>query len=403
MLAVTFTAVMDMMLLADVSIRRAPSARIFSIRRMVHYAICKSPGAAVPDMTLFEHITKSIQFHSAEMVREELSSGTYVVADLPEVRICRTDDDRWLYSSKMCGSTLCVTATEDYQEISAYGASIADEESDSTPVRFLLRTAFECRFCYEGIVSLHAACVEVGDFAVAFTGPSGVGKSTRAAAWVKAFDARLISGDRPSVRVGKQGSTACGVPWDGKEQIFRDVEVPLRCIMEVRRSPVNYLRKLSREQARKLLMQQSFMPMWDTDAAFYAVANIGALINSTPVYRVFCGPEEDAAEVIYDILVNHPEWIREEETDMKIKDGFVLRNVIDEYIVMPTGKNIAKFDGAVVLNEVSAFIYKLLENPMSRDDLLTAILNEFEVDEATAAADLDELLETLSEMGILEK
>ena len=85
---------------------------------------------------------------------------------------------------------------------------------------------------------------------------------------------------------------------------------------------------------------------------------------------------------------------------MKIKDGFVLRNVIDEFIVMPTGSNIAKFDGAVVLNEVSAFIYKLLANPMSRDDLLTAVLNEYDVDEATAAADLDNLLEKLADMGV---
>ena len=87
---------------------------------------------------------------------------------------------------------------------------------------------------------------------------------------------------------------------------------------------------------------------------------------------------------------------------MKIKEGFVLRNVVDEYIVMPTGNNIAKFEGAVVLNEVSAFIYKLLENPMSREDLLTAILNEYNVDEATASADLDVLLNKLADMGVLE-
>ena len=43
---------------------------------------------------------------------------------------------------------------------------------------------------------------------------------------------------------------------------------------------------------------------------------------------------------------------------------------------MPTGDNIAKFDGAVVLNEVSAFLFRQLNNPVSRDDLLAALLNE---------------------------
>ena len=87
---------------------------------------------------------------------------------------------------------------------------------------------------------------------------------------------------------------------------------------------------------------------------------------------------------------------------MKIKDGFVLRNVVDEYIVMPTGDNIAKFDGAVVLNEVAAFVFENMKNPVSREDLLNAILNEFEVDEATAAADLDALIEKLKAMDIIE-
>ena len=320
-----------------------------------------------------------------------------------EISVYRKPDNWWAYKLNNGERPVWVEASPDYRQIRKHvpsGAAIGDNEQQDA---FLLRTAFECRFCYEGIISLHAACVEVGEFAVAFTGHSGLGKSTRARAWVDGLGAQWISGDRPAIRLEKQGSTACGVPWDGKEQIFRDVEVPLRCIMEVRRSPAIYVRRLSEDQARQLIMQQSFVPMWDTDAAVMAMANVRQLVRKTPVYRVFCGPDAEDAKVIYDILVNHPELIREEKEQMKIKEGFVLRNVVDEFIVMPTGDNIAKFEGAVVLNEVSAFIFKQLENPVSRDDLLTAMLNEYDVDEATAAADLDALLEKFAEMGVLEK
>ena len=353
-------------------------------------------------MSLYRSIIDSTEFRSAQAAPELLENVIPVETELTEIRIYKTADGRWLYCGNAGNAIPFVIATPDYRQIEAYTAELSNEVFGGAAAVFLIRTAFECRFCCEKIVSLHAACVETDDFAVAFTGPSGMGKSTRAMAWVNALGARLISGDRPAVRIEKDGSTACGVPWDGKEQIFRDVEKPLRCILEVRRSSSNYLRKLSREQARKLLIQQSFMPMWDTDAAFMAMANVGMLIGRTPVYRVFCGPDEDAARVIYDILVNHPESIREEAKDMKIKEGFVLRNVVDEYIVMPTGDKIAKFDGAVVLNEVSAFIYKLLETSVCRDDVLTAILNEFDVDEATASADLDSILNKFTEMGILE-
>ena len=87
---------------------------------------------------------------------------------------------------------------------------------------------------------------------------------------------------------------------------------------------------------------------------------------------------------------------------MKIKEGFVLRNVVDEHIVMPTGDNIAKFDGAVVLNEVSAFVFKQLQNAVSREDLLEAMLAEYDVARETAEKDLDALLESFAQMGLLD-
>ena len=315
-----------------------------------------------------------------------------------EVRVCRTDDGGWLFGLPDGSALPRVETDGEYQNIVLHANPGNRDERE----RFLLRTAFECRFCFEGILSFHAACVELDGYAVAFTGHSGLGKSTRARAWEEALGAAFISGDRPALRLTKGGCMACGVPWDGKEQIFRDVEVPLKCILEVRRSPENYIRRLSAEQARQLAAQQSFVPMWDADAAAMAMANIRRLIQSVPVYRVFCGPDAADARAVHDILIHHPEQIREEEKDMRIKDGFVLRNVIDEYVVMPTGDNIAKFAGTVVLNEVSAFLFKQLENPVSRADLLSALFSEYDVDEATAGADLDALLDQFREMGLLE-
>ena len=349
-------------------------------------------------MSLFRAIQDEIA--NCAVVRPEANDQDKLVTRTMELLVSRSAEDEWLFHLTKVEVPACVKTDRCYSRIEK---AIYEQSEEEIPnFRFLLRTAFECRFCYEGIVSLHAACVELDGLAVAFTGKSGLGKSTRARAWVEGLGAQFISGDRPAVRLEKDGCVACGVPWDGKEQIFRDVERPLKCILEVRRSPANYVRRLSEEQARQVIMQQSFIPMWDTDAAVMAIANVRGLIRKTPVYRVFCGAEAEDARAIYDILINHPEQMRKEEKEMKIRDGFVLRNVVDEFIVMPTGENIAKFEGAVVLNEVSAFVFRQLENAVSRDDLLTAIVNEFDVDEVTAAADLDELLAQFGKMGLLE-
>ena len=354
-------------------------------------------------MSLYSSIMNEIGTEDCRDAGYPLLDDTYrLEASTDELIVCRNNVN-WAFCFANSDRSVYVSVNNNYKQmrknVCSDNVTAFDDIENS---RFLLRTAFECRFCHEGIVSLHAACVELDGFAVAFTGHSGLGKSTRAKAWVDGLGAQWISGDRPAVRLERDGSTACGVPWDGKEQIFRDVEVPLRCILEVRRSPANYVRALSEEQARRVITQQCFIPMWDTDSAVLALSNVRSLIRKTPVYRVFCGPDAQDARAIYDIIVHHPEKIRKETQEMKIKEGFVLRNVVDEHIVMPTGDNIAKFEGAVVLNEVAAFVYKQLENPVGRDDLLAAMLAEYEIDEATAAADLDALLEQLQNMGLIE-
>ena len=263
---------------------------------------------------------------------------------------------------------------------------------------WFVRIALECRLARLGYVSLHAAAVEIQGKAYAFTGPSGIGKSTRANAWIEAFDAQLINGDRPLIDIRKP--ELFGVPWDGKERCYRNVNYPLEAICEVRRSGSVYLREMNFEQRRKLLLRQCFIPMWDTETAAIQMANIVRLAMNAKMIRVFGGPTKEDARALYSALQDR--IMQKEEQDMKAKSGFVLRNVVDEYLLMPTGENIGKFNGTVLLNEVSAFVWEKLQNPLSKEDLLKAILDEFEVDRATALSDLDALLKTLRDYGVIE-
>ena len=88
---------------------------------------------------------------------------------------------------------------------------------------------------------------------------------------------------------------------------------------------------------------------------------------------------------------------------MKAKADFVVRNVVGEYILMPTNDNIRKFDGTVVLNEVSAFIWDKLQQETTEETLVEAILQEFEVEWEIAARDLKALLARFADMGLLEE
>ena len=88
---------------------------------------------------------------------------------------------------------------------------------------------------------------------------------------------------------------------------------------------------------------------------------------------------------------------------MKASTGFILRNLAGEYVVMPAGDNTGAFGGAILMNELSAFVWEQLKVSVSRDELLARILDRYEVEEKTAAADLDALLAEMKRMGIIEE
>lgn len=68
---------------------------------------------------------------------------------------------------------------------------------------------------------------------------------------------------------------------------------------------------------------------------------------------------------------------------MKLKDGFILREVAGEQVVIPTGDAL-DLNMMITLNESGAFLWKQLEQENTEDGMVSALLAEYDVDEATA-------------------
>ena len=87
---------------------------------------------------------------------------------------------------------------------------------------------------------------------------------------------------------------------------------------------------------------------------------------------------------------------------MKIKEGFILRNVAGQNVVVPVGDNVMNFNAAITLNETAAFLWKQLENDVTEEELLKLLTEEYEIDEKTAKADIKVFLNVLKEHEILD-
>ena len=80
---------------------------------------------------------------------------------------------------------------------------------------------------------------------------------------------------------------------------------------------------------------------------------------------------------------------------MKIKDGYLLRNIADEWIIVPIGARIHDFNGLMTVNESGAFLWKALGESCSREDLIKLMTSEYDVDTVTAENDVQEFIDSL--------
>lgn len=87
---------------------------------------------------------------------------------------------------------------------------------------------------------------------------------------------------------------------------------------------------------------------------------------------------------------------------MKIKKGFMLREVVGNYVVVAVGEASKNFNGVINLNESGAFLWKKLADGIEEAELIKELLNEYEVSEEIANNDVKTFIKKLKEADILE-
>jgi hypothetical protein len=87
---------------------------------------------------------------------------------------------------------------------------------------------------------------------------------------------------------------------------------------------------------------------------------------------------------------------------MKIKNGFVVRKVGGECVVVPVGEMSKKFHGMINLNSTGEFLWNFYLTEHSVDDGVAALLAEYDVAEAKAREDVERFVSILTENGFAD-
>ena len=247
------------------------------------------------DLTI-QYIPGPYILHDAEKAAE-LSYMTVWKEQLPGNHF------NWIYIPSNGIGTICVD--EEYSHFRVYYHDFVgylNQKDIAEIFSRYIQILLECKLIKSGYAVLHSACVESDGYAYAFTGPSGIGKSTRAAKWVECFSAEWISGDRPVINA--ESRTVYGVPWDGKEAIFRNVRYPLAAILKVRRSSNVSINELTEQEKMKILCDETVIPMWDPSLAAQAVILVKQIARQIPIYEICCDITDESIYASRELMMN---------------------------------------------------------------------------------------------------
>lgn len=86
---------------------------------------------------------------------------------------------------------------------------------------------------------------------------------------------------------------------------------------------------------------------------------------------------------------------------MKLKDGFILRTVAGQTVALPSD-GVTNLDMMITLNETGKFLWEKLVPGAEREELIDALLAEYDVDYEKAGKCVDAFVARLKELDFLE-
>lgn len=87
---------------------------------------------------------------------------------------------------------------------------------------------------------------------------------------------------------------------------------------------------------------------------------------------------------------------------MKIKANYVLREVANQNIVVPVGKETLKFNGMINLNNSGKYLWNLLQTDKTVEELVEALMEKYDVSKEVALADVNKFIDVLKVNNFLE-
>ena len=153
-------------------------------------------------------------------------------------------------------------------------------------------------FLYRNALLLHASYIVHNGTAVIFTAPSGTGKSTQASLWEKYKNAEIINGDRVLLYFEDDTLYAGGFSACGSSDVCRNVSAPVKAIVVLEQGKDNEITVMRKVKTFSSLLAASVYFHWSEEENKLAGDTVMRIMDSVPVVKFSCTPDEDAVNAL---------------------------------------------------------------------------------------------------------
>ena len=87
---------------------------------------------------------------------------------------------------------------------------------------------------------------------------------------------------------------------------------------------------------------------------------------------------------------------------MKRKADFMMQNVGGENLLVPLGAQVMDLNGLITLNDTGAYVWELLAQERTLDELTAAVAERFDVTPERARADVQTFVDEIDKLGVIE-
>ena len=85
---------------------------------------------------------------------------------------------------------------------------------------------------------------------------------------------------------------------------------------------------------------------------------------------------------------------------MKIKPGFVMREIAGQYIAIATGKASESFHGMIKINETGAVVWRGIEDGLDADQIADSLVSAYGIEKEKALRDVSSCIDRFVDAGI---